>query len=163
MRLENYTTVVLLTDKYESEGVKTGDIGTIIEVYNDAYEVDFSDANGITITMIVLQEDEVKAASTGEKGWTLDDLRAKRAEIIALAERHGAKNVRVFGSVARGEADKSSDVDLIVSTEPNANVFEMVGLWQALQDLLQSDVSLITDGIEDKDYLQRIANEWILL
>lgn len=45
---------------------------------------------------------------------TLDDLRARRAEIIALAEQHGAYNVRVFGSVARGQASATSDVDLLV-------------------------------------------------
>jgi len=62
MALKNYSTVVLLTDRFREEGVKTGDIGTIIEVYNngEAYEVDFSDEKGITIAQIVVQENELK-------------------------------------------------------------------------------------------------------
>lgn len=62
MTLKNYSTVMLLTDRFIEEGVKTGDIGTIIEVYNngEAYEVDFSDEKGITIAQIVVQENELK-------------------------------------------------------------------------------------------------------
>ncbi len=47
---------------------------------------------------------------------TADLLQAKREEILRIAERHGARNVRVFGSVARGEATEESDIDLVVST-----------------------------------------------
>ena len=76
---------------------------------------------------------------------TLADLRARRDEILALAEQHGAYNVRVFGSVARGEARSGSDVDLLVSVRENVSMFDLVGLWLDLQDLLDCDVSLITD------------------
>ena len=62
MTLKNYSTVILLTDRFKEEGVKTGDIGTIIEVYNngEAYEVDFSNEKGITIAQIVVLENELK-------------------------------------------------------------------------------------------------------
>ncbi len=53
---------------------------------------------------------------------TLDDLRVRRDEIITLAERYGAYNVRVFGSVARGEASADSDVDLLVSFRESASL-----------------------------------------
>jgi len=52
-----------LTDKYQSEGVSTGAIGFIIEIYGDeAYEVEFSDKNGITIALIAIPQDEVELA-----------------------------------------------------------------------------------------------------
>lgn len=76
---------------------------------------------------------------------TLEALRARRAEILALAERYGAFNVRVFGSVARGEATLDSDVDLLVTVRQGVSVFDMVGLWLDLKDLLGCEVSLITD------------------
>ena len=58
---DNYIQVRLLTDRFVSEGVKYGDIGCIIEVYNEnAYEVEFSEKNGITIAMIVAHKDELE-------------------------------------------------------------------------------------------------------
>ena len=46
-------------------------------------------------------------------------LKAKRDEILQVCAKYGARNVRVFGSVARGEADEQSDIDLLVEFEPN--------------------------------------------
>ncbi len=63
MVLPIYSRVRLLTDKYQSEGVSTGAIGFIIEIYGDeAYEVEFSDKNGITIALIAIPQDEVELA-----------------------------------------------------------------------------------------------------
>ncbi len=76
---------------------------------------------------------------------TLNELRSRRDEILNVAARHGAFNVRVFGSVARGEATAESDVDLLVSTRPGISMFDLVGLWLDLKDLLGCEVSLITD------------------
>jgi predicted nucleotidyltransferase len=87
---------------------------------------------------------------------TLAFLRGQRDKIISLAEQYGAYNVRVFGSVARGEATSESDVDLLVSAQSGVSVFDMVGLWLDLQDLLERDVSLITDNINDPRFLERI-------
>jgi predicted nucleotidyltransferase len=80
-----------------------------------------------------------------EKSLTLDDLRARRDEILELAARYGASNVRVFGSVARGEATPESDVDLLVEMPEGTSMFDLVGLWLDFKDLLGCDVSLITD------------------
>ena len=71
-------------------------------------------------------------------------LDAKRDEILALADRYGAYNVRVFGSVARGEAGPTSDVDLLVDLRPDVGL-EYIALWQDLQDLLGRDVDLVTE------------------
>lgn len=94
---------------------------------------------------------------------TLQDLQARRADIIALAERYGAYNVRVFGSVGRGEASADSDIDLIVTTREGVSLFDIVGLWLDLQDLLGCEVSLITDGIDDSHFLRRIQADIVAL
>lgn len=63
MSFLNYTRVRLLSNKYNSEGVDSGDIGYIIEIYNkDAYEVEFSNHNGITVALIVVHPDEIEVA-----------------------------------------------------------------------------------------------------
>ena len=78
---------------------------------------------------------------------TLEQLRARRDEIIAVAEQNGAYDVRVFGSVARGE-DAPSDVDFLVSFRKGSSIFDQVGLWLDLQDLLGCEVDLLTDHPE---------------
>jgi predicted nucleotidyltransferase len=74
-----------------------------------------------------------------------DILGDKRAAILKLAERYGATNVRVFGSVARGEAQPDSDIDFLMQFDEATSIFDMVGLWQDLTDLLQREVDLIAD------------------
>lgn len=71
-------------------------------------------------------------------------LRRRRAEILAAASRHGATNVRVFGSVARGEADASSDVDFLVDLEPGRSVFDLGGLLMDLEEVLGRHVDVAT-------------------
>jgi predicted nucleotidyltransferase len=66
----------------------------------------------------------------------LDDLRTQRADILAIARRHGASNLRVFGSIARGEADNASDLDLLVDMEPGRTLGDLVELERDLSVLL---------------------------
>ena len=68
-----------------------------------------------------------------------------RAEILALADRHGVRNVRVFGSMARGDADDESDVDLLVSLPPDRTGLALGALLMDVQDLLQRRVEVITE------------------
>lgn len=67
---------------------------------------------------------------------TLEDLRARREEILRIAERCRATNVRVFGSVARGEATSESDIDFLIDSLPGHSLFDRAGLLQDLRDLL---------------------------
>ena len=77
---------------------------------------------------------------------TLDALRAgRRDEVLHLAERHGARNVRVFGSVARGQANESSDLDLLVEWEPGRSLLDHVALVQDLEDVLGIKVHVGTE------------------
>jgi len=72
-------------------------------------------------------------------------LSQKRQEILRLAAQHGAFNVRVFGSVARGEAGPESDVDFLVDLEPGRSLLDLGGLLADLQELLSRDVDLVTE------------------
>ena len=64
---ENYTRVRLITDKYRSEGAEFGDIGYIIEVYHDAYEVEFSDKSGATYAQIVARDGDLEVSEPAQK------------------------------------------------------------------------------------------------
>ena len=77
---------------------------------------------------------------------TLDTLRSsRRVEILRLAEQRGAHNLRVFGSVARGEAHESSDLDLLVEWEPDRSLLDHAALVQDLQELLGMKVHVGTE------------------
>jgi len=77
---------------------------------------------------------------------TLQEIRAsRRDQILRLAARRGARNVRVFGSVARGDSDEHSDVDFLVEMEPGRTLFDLSGLLADLEALLQSRVDVVTE------------------
>ncbi len=69
-------------------------------------------------------------------------LKAYREEILRIAARYGAYNVRVFGSVARGEARPDSDVDFIVELEPQRTLLDQIALMQSLEELLGRKVDV---------------------
>lgn len=73
---------------------------------------------------------------------TLADLRARRAEIVALAARCGASNVRVFGSVARGDATPESDIDLLVNFRKHS-LLDRIALMRELSALLEMRVDVV--------------------
>ena len=72
-------------------------------------------------------------------------LKNKRSDILQIAARHGAHNVRLFGSVVRGEARSDSDIDVLVDFEPGRNLLDRVGLMQDLEDLLGRKVDVVTE------------------
>lgn len=72
-------------------------------------------------------------------------LEEKKKEIREIAAKHGARNVRVFGSVARGEARPDSDVDLLVDMDPGRTLIDMGGLVMELRDLLGLRVDVVTE------------------
>jgi predicted nucleotidyltransferase/DNA-binding XRE family transcriptional regulator len=74
---------------------------------------------------------------------SLSSLRARRNELLAIAARHGARNVRVFGSVARGDARPDSDVDFMVELEPGRTVLDLSDLILDLEDTLGRKVDVV--------------------
>ena len=76
---------------------------------------------------------------------TLDLLKTKREDILRLAALRGTRNLRVFGSVARGEEDSASDVDFIVDMEPGKRLLDLGGLLMDLQELLGCSVDIVTE------------------
>jgi len=76
---------------------------------------------------------------------TKTDIFSRRNEILAAARRHGASNIRLFGSVARGDTTASSDVDLVVRFEPGRSLLDQGGLLMDLQDLLGVRVDVIDE------------------
>ncbi|OGO62569.1 MAG: nucleotidyltransferase [Chloroflexi bacterium RBG_19FT_COMBO_50_10] len=90
-------------------------------------------------------------------------LREKRQQILALAEKYGARNVRVFGSVARGDARPDSDIDFLVELEPGRSLFDLGGLLYELQSLLGVEVDVVTEKGLRARIRERVLQEAIPL
>ena len=80
------------------------------------------------------------------KSFPAQILKSKRKDILRVVAQHGARNVRVFGSVARGEAGPASDVDLLVEMEPGRTLLDLARLLNSLQDLIDCDVDVVDQG-----------------
>ena len=82
-----------------------------------------------------------------------------RAAILAIAERHGLRDVRVFGSMVRGDADDASDVDLLVSLPPHRTGLSLGALLVEVQELLQRRVEVVTEKSLHPALRERILQE----
>ena len=90
-------------------------------------------------------------------------LKEKREEILHLSAMHGARNVRVFGSVARGETEEQSDIDLLVDFEPERSLLDHAALWIELQELLGCKVDVVSEhGIKPR-IRERVLEEAVPL
>ena len=90
-------------------------------------------------------------------------LQERREDILRIAAQHGASHVRIFGSVARGEAKPDSDVDFLVELEPSRSLLDRVALIQDLEDLLGTKVDVATERGLRQCLRDRILNEALLL
>jgi len=86
---------------------------------------------------------------------------AKREAILRLADQHGASNIRLLGSAARGEAGPASDVDLLVKMEEGRSLLDLVAFGQDMEELLGCRVDVITDGgvspyLRDRIYAEAV-------
>ncbi len=86
-------------------------------------------------------------------------LNEKRSDILQIAAQHGAINVRIFGSVARGEADAESDVDFLVTLEPGRSLLDLGALLMDLQDLLEREVDIMTEAGLRSRIRERVLEE----
>ncbi|MEO7274852.1 MAG: nucleotidyltransferase family protein [Vicinamibacterales bacterium] len=89
----------------------------------------------------------------------LGDVEHHRDAILRIAAHHGARNVRLFGSAARGDHRPESDVDLLVEMESDRSLLDLVGLGQDLEELLHRRVDVLTDESLHPALRHRIASE----
>lgn len=95
---------------------------------------------------------------------TLQELRTtKRDEILLIAATRGARNVRVLGSVARGDNDARSDIDLLVDLEPGRSLFDLSGLLIDLETVLHSHVDVVTERGLRSRIRERVLREAVPL
>ena len=92
-----------------------------------------------------------------------DLLKSKREEILRLAAKRGARNVRIFGSVARGQARPDSDIDFLVDLELGRSLLDLGGLLNDLQKLLGRPVDVVTESGLRERIRRRVLKDAILL
>jgi uncharacterized protein len=90
-------------------------------------------------------------------------LQSKREDILRIAAKHGAREVRVFGSVARGDARPESDVDFLVEFEPGRSLLDHAGLLLELEQLLGREVDVVTNRGLRHRIRERVLREAVLL
>ena len=90
-------------------------------------------------------------------------IQKKRDDIKRIAAKHGAYNVRVFGSVARGEARPDSDIDLLVDVGPTTSSWFPAGLIMDLEKLLDHRVEIVVEKALNPDLRERVLREAIPL
>lgn len=95
--------------------------------------------------------------------WTLAALRERRDEILSIAARWGALHVRVFGSVARDEAEPTSDVDLLVDFEPGRSLLDHGGLLMDLQETLDCHVDVVSARAMRPRFRERVEKDAVVL
>ena len=86
-----------------------------------------------------------------------------RAEILNVAARHGARNIRLFGSVARGEAGEQSDVDFLVEMEPGRSLLDRAALVVDLEQLLGRRVDVATERVLKQRIRDQVLREAVPL
>jgi uncharacterized protein len=90
-------------------------------------------------------------------------LKTRRNEILQIASKHGATNVRIFGSVAGGQADSLSDIDLLVEFKPGTTLLDHAGLVLELEALLGIKVDVVSDNGLRERVRERVLREAIAL
>ena len=90
-------------------------------------------------------------------------LKKKREEILKICAKHGACNVRIFGSVVRGEADSLSDIDILVEFEPGRTLLNHVALWLELEKALGCKVDVVSEKGLKPHIKERVLKEAIFL
>ena len=83
----------------------------------------------------------------------------KREEILRVAGLHGARSVRIFGSVARGEAGPDSDLDLLVELTPDRSLLDIIAIQQDLEDLLRRKVHVLTEAAVSPYFREAVLKE----
>lgn len=94
---------------------------------------------------------------------TLQEVRTQRAELERLGDRHGVRNIRVFGSVVRGDAGADSDLDLLVDVDRGHGYFDMAGFALGVEELLGVFTQVATPRGLKSRIRQRVLDEAVAL
>jgi len=94
---------------------------------------------------------------------TLSDIQQRRAEILRIAGQHGADNVRVFGSVAKGTAGPNSDVDILVRFSERCSLIDHIALMQDLEQMLNVKVDVVEESALHPLIRDKVLNEVVPL
>ena len=92
--------------------------------------------------------------------YTLDEIKSRS---IPIAQKYGVKRLALFGSYARGEQTEHSDLDFLIDVGELRGLIQYMGLVLDLEDEFGCHVDVVTDGIEDKDFLNHIKKDEVLL
>ena len=95
---------------------------------------------------------------------TIEELRrSNKEQILHLAANYGVRNVRIFGSVARGDSSASSDIDFLVDLDPDRTLMDLGGLLTGLQEILHVPVDIATERMLRPKVRDRALREAVLL
>ena len=98
------------------------------------------------------------------RGMKLEELRgAAKEQILSLATSYGARNIRIFGSVARGDSSPSSEIDFLVDLDPDRTLMDLGGLLTGLQDILNAPVDVATERMLRPRVRDRVLREAVPL
>ena len=90
-------------------------------------------------------------------------LKERREEILRIAAGHGARDVRVFGSLARGEAGPDSDLDILVKLDPGRSLLDIIAIKQDLEDLIGCTVDVVTEAAISPYIREEVLRESVSL
>jgi predicted nucleotidyltransferase len=90
-------------------------------------------------------------------------IQQKRRQVLEIAQGHGARNVRLFGSVARGGTTEASDLDLLIEMEPGRSLLDVVAIKQDLEELLECKVDVVTEAAISPYLKDKVLNEAVRL
>lgn len=93
----------------------------------------------------------------------IDKLRNDRELIFSIANKYGARNIRVFGSVMRKKETDTSDIDLLVEIDEDRSLFDLIGLKQELQELTGQTVDVVTQKALHKLIADQVLKEAVPL
>ncbi len=133
-------------ERFVSQKVKSGLYTSNSEVVREALRLLRRRDRARQRRLAALERADRLEAGPRQRAVTLHDLRAHRDDILVIAERHGARDVRVFGSVVRGEANQASDVDFLVEMESGRSLMDRARLLVELGDLLGCAVDVATES-----------------
>ena len=106
--------------------------------------------------------ESVKKILSEEKGDKIHTIEEIREKIIPIAKKYGIKKISLFGSYARGEATKNSDLDFFYEGG-NFGGWDYFSFIYDLENIFKCHVDLVSGGISDKDFLQEIKNDEVVL